>query len=321
MTSPESRDDEYRGSKNWEGLLKSTEEPEAWDPGFRAFLIKYGMLNHVAYDVFLERPPGIKSGRLGLSRYGDDLEAFTKGLIFKYQDIKGNVRTEYDFTNDYKVVANIIGSPEVFCQEEENFFGFVAISSDKKEMVIVFRGTLTRKEWGENVNFPLVTFDEDKGVSSDQNLMVHRGFQQIYMEHGETAVSPRATIRECLREHIPNGVEKILIVGHSLGAALAMMAGFDIVHNRATINPATGEAVPVTLISWAAPRMGNAAVAELANSYFPKLRHLRVCNPNDIVPKVPPRGLISSLFNLNLFYTHWGTEFKILNNKLHALDP
>ncbi|CAN0383354.1 unnamed protein product [Ectocarpus sp. 12 AP-2014] len=79
--------DEYRGANHWKGLIPSVTEPRAWDEGFRSFLLKYGMFNHVVYDVFIKGEDDVKSeetGLRGMSRFGENLTAFSeKGLKFK----------------------------------------------------------------------------------------------------------------------------------------------------------------------------------------------------------------------------------------------
>lgn len=60
-------------------------------------------------------------------------------------------------------------------------------------------------------------------------------------------------------------------------AAMAQLVGFDIVQNEKT-----GD-IPVTVIAFAPPKVGNGAVAARVDELFPKLRVLRVRNPEDTV--------------------------------------
>ncbi|CAM9919733.1 unnamed protein product, partial [Ectocarpus sp. 4 AP-2014] len=62
----------------------------------------------------------------------------------------GDQKQEYDFSNDYEIVTNLVCSSSALGMTEDNWFGFVAISkadTGEKEMVVVFRGTETIQEW------------------------------------------------------------------------------------------------------------------------------------------------------------------------------
>ncbi|CAN0194812.1 unnamed protein product, partial [Scytosiphon promiscuus] len=102
--------EEYRGAKRWEGLHPAVEEPREWDEGFRDFLLKYGMVNHMVYDVFQKGKHGHKDsmGLRATSRFGENFEEFnSRGLEFSYVDMDGDQKQEYDFSNDYEIASTI----------------------------------------------------------------------------------------------------------------------------------------------------------------------------------------------------------------------
>lgn len=75
--------------------------------------------------------------------------------------------------------------------------------------------------------------------------------------------------------------------GHSLGAAMAQICA-----GRCLISPINSE--PEEVYTFGSPRIGNRQYVE-----YPRLKHYRWVNNNDIVPRVPP---------MLLGYTHSGIE-------------
>eukprot|EP00903_Cladosiphon_okamuranus_P014526 g13473.t1 len=276
------------------------------------------MFNHIVYDVFIRNEKDFRdevTGLRGMSRFGSNLGAFTeKGLEFSYVNSKGEKKQEYDFSKDYEIVANLVCSPDSFGSFEDNWFGFMALSTNagKKEMVIVFRGTETNKEWVENANLFMEQLDgepEESGVATifnRSNLMCHRGFQQLYREKAEKFVSPKEKIHEILKQH-EDKVDKVTVVGHSLGGAMAQTCAVNLAHSKIL-----GD-TPILAIAWAAPKIGNSALSAWVTKQ-PHLRILRVRVPIDNVCNVPPDWLWT-IFSGG--YKHMGTEITLRNEHLH----
>ncbi|CAN0128721.1 unnamed protein product [Ascophyllum nodosum] len=317
----ESKLEEYRGGNNWAGLYPGLNEPRHWDEGFRSFLIKYGMINHVSYDVYVKPRGAIDDveGHRGTSRFRQDLDAFTrKGLKFSYVNREGDVYEEYDFTKDYHVIGNLVCSPRsaVIKDEENNWFGFVMLSNDLKEMVIVFRGTQSTMEWVMNAKLYQERLDGDETTNrinfflSSQNRLCHAGFQQLYREAPENGESPKETIYRLMKEHVDT-LEFVTTVGHSLGGAMCQLCAVDLVNKGAMGHIPV---VPVLAIAWAAPKVANACLARWADSMHPMLRVLRIKHANDLVTKIPP-GITSKRSSMG-GYKHLGTPFKLSNEHL-----
>lgn len=312
--------DNYRGANKWAGLMPSVTEtdaqPRVWDEGFRSFLIRYGMFNHVVYDVFVKQDGKDGDKMFGRCRFQDDLEAFTReGLKFSYDDHLGERRLEYDFSEDYRVVGNIVASPQIlWMYTQENWFGFVAMSNDDKELVIVYRGTLTNREWMENATITMEHLngqEKESGCAAIWNtkeMMVHAGFQQLYEEAPSEGESPKETVRRLVEEN-KGTLDKITVIGHSLGGAMAQLCGFDLVHYGVAGH------VPVTVIGWGAPKIANGALSKRADSLHPKLRVLRVRNPADSVSNLPPDWLWSWTSG---GFRHMGVALDVHNKHLVA---
>jgi len=74
------------------------------------------------------------------------------------------------------------------------------------------------------------------------------------------------------------GVDKIIVVGHSLGSSLATLVAFDSIES--------GYAKSVQLLTYASPYTGDKTFVKAFESRI--LDSVRVVNKHDVVPKVPP---------------------------------
>ncbi|CAM9125375.1 unnamed protein product [Ectocarpus sp. 8 AP-2014] len=311
--------DEYRGSNHWEGLHPSIEEPRTWDEGFRSFLLKYGMVNHMVYDVFQKGKHGVKdaTGLRARSRFGENLEDFNAlGLEFSYVNMAGEQKQEYDFSNEYEVLANLVCSPSAFAVKEDNWFGFIAISRADhggKEMVVVFRGTETVKEWARNAKVKMVPLEGAKQLSTLElgwarwNLMCHEGFQQLYIGKPKHFESPRTVIHEQIKKWVEKGrVDKVTVVGHSLGAAMCQLCAIDLAYSK------VGGDIPILALAWGAPKVGNKTLATWVTEQ-PNLRILRISVAVDTVIRLPPDWVG---FFLSGGYKATGTELILSNMQM-----
>jgi triacylglycerol lipase len=143
-------------------------------------------------------------------------------------------------------------------------FGFVANSA--QETVIAFRGTAIEKllEWVEAANCDLASFGPGKRV--------HEGFYSVYESLDIDDISPR----------------KVILCGHSLGAALATLLALD------------SDFSTQAVYTFGSPRVGDTAFVTVYDRTIPQT--FRYVNRYDIVPSLPPS---------NLGYKHVGTEFRL----------
>ncbi|CAN0259683.1 unnamed protein product [Ectocarpus sp. 4 AP-2014] len=137
--------------------------------------------------------------------------------------------------------------------------------------------------------------------------MCHEGFQRLYIKKPANFMSPRETIRDHIKILAEAGrVEKITVVGHSLGAALCQHCAIDLAHSKVA-----GD-IPILAIGWAAPRVGNVALAEWVDKQ-PNLRILRIRNPIDRITNIPPDNRWNVISG---GYRPMGTEINLLNTHL-----
>ena len=165
------------------------------------------------------------------------------------------------------------------------FYGFVADDLASGTRIVAFRGTLQPNEWVRNI--------QARQSAYTSTAKVHEGFLTIF----QTLTFETPTSAEPLATALPNliGGRKTAVVGHSLGAALATLAGVDAVRR------APAQTRNLRIVTIASPRVGDAGFAALARQ-APRID--RVCNLVDVVPAVPPSGLDAR-------YVHVGTTFKI----------
>lgn len=134
-------------------------------------------------------------------------------------------------------------------------FGFVVHVAGTT--TVSFRGTQDEGDW-------LKDFDAVGVPNFYGEGTVHKGFQEVY-----------TAIRPSLIELTGTSAGSVVITGHSLGAALAVLCASDLV--RAGWTP--------TVVTWAGPRVGYEDFVGWYNRVVPGCD--RVVNKWDIVPHLP----------------------------------
>ena len=151
--------------------------------------------------------------------------------------------------------------------KDTRIFGLMGRSATSRTAFVSFRGSSDLADWLADIN---VVPENYSAVSGFGN--VHTGFQDVYETVRTSIAANLATATaEC---------DQILMTGHSLGAALAVLAAPDILRNMSsnTLEP--------QLITFAGPRVG---IADFAAAFNGAIKNcFRVVNFLDIVPLVPP---------------------------------
>ena len=180
-------------------------------------------------------------------------------------------------------------------------FGFIVsktvvdINVNKTNLYICFRGTRGAQEWEKDATIPLVPLVESFLPDNETiKVKVHKGFQDVYTNPNNVDVelgSLQSQVLDFLKISVPiPNYSNLWVTGHSLGAALATLAVFDIVKN--TIHKGA------KMYNFASPLVGNQAFVDFFKSKIGTGNcnsnnninecSWRVVNTNDIVPKVPP---------------------------------
>jgi hypothetical protein len=169
--------------------------------------------------------------------------------------------------------------------QQQNFksdVGFVAVDHEHRDVVLAFRGTVSRANW--------VTDFDGQWISTNwcPKCKVHRGFWKTWMQS-----KPHLTqaVREAVQAN-PNYT--LVITGHSLGGAVATLAAADF---RRTFKDLCNE---TELYTFGSPRVGNVYLVKYLTHLSDK--SYRITIPEDPVPKLPP---------IMLGYLHTSPEYSI----------
>ena len=161
-------------------------------------------------------------------------------------------------------------SIKVVVDPKNDFQGIVGYSLEHDAIIISYRGSIDIQNWVDDFTF--VQKEEYKNLP---NVLVHEGFFRLYQEVAKQVV---ASIQEIRKEHAE---AIILVTGHSMGGAVALICAFEL----SVLLALNVQAV----YTFGQPRVGNFAFAELMRKNVPNL--YRVTHYHDIVPHLPPTYL------------------------------
>lgn len=145
----------------------------------------------------------------------------------------------------------------------------ITISETNKRISVIFRGSESKSDW----YYDLMILKTKILNETYNNVFVHSGF---YRQLHETDVYQK--IVDVVKELIEKYPEySIYITGHSLGAALSTLFGFELSH-EITSN--------IVVVSFASPRVGNSEFRKMFDEKS-NLEHFRISNDRDIVTAGP----------------------------------
>jgi hypothetical protein len=145
-------------------------------------------------------------------------------------------------------------------------FGWVVQSVADGIAIAAFRGTQSVDDWLHNLDFILAPYQP---VPSSG--MVHAGFQLYYLTIRSSLLS--------LLTGLPSTCNRLILTGHSLGAALSELAAPDVLHN---LNSRWQPEVQ----NFAGPRVGQNDFVNVFDAQIDVC--FRVVNIWDLVPNIPP---------------------------------
>lgn len=233
-------------------------------------------------------------------------ESFGEFVEFAYQmdnDYPGNLQPPLPdaLKQRYELVAYINAIDEFGSTKDTVFYGFALRSrSLPTEIIIAIRGTLGFLEW-------IIDFEIEPVPSPIPNTgHVEDGFLSII--NTMTFVTPdnKQLDRASFVQATLSGLQapSIVIVGHSLGGALATLFSAEVLYNDPSLQPYT------TVYTFASPSVGTSQFAKFYNQLAPQ--SYRIWNELDIVPRA-----------LNLLYTQVngaGQELKPSWQQLEQYD-
>ncbi|XP_037038648.1 lipase-like [Bradysia coprophila] len=201
-----------------------------------------------------------------------------------------------NLTCDYclKFKKNVVHH-RVIPNNMHNTLALITLSKNRKEIVVAFRGTWN--VW--NVILDVLLINGREGNSPKQ-IKVHQGFYIAAMSLYDDVVR---AVAEYLRK---NPGFKVVIVGHSLGGAMARLIYFFLEDCKQFPE------VTYELYTYGEPRVGNRYFADFMNSR--SITTARVVARADLVPHFPPTSIVG-LNILGDYYIQPQTEFWINGEK------
>ncbi|KAI9093733.1 Alpha/Beta hydrolase protein [Phlyctochytrium arcticum] len=157
--------------------------------------------------------------------------------------------------------------------------GFIARNDARKTIILSFRGSLTPSNFINDLKLyhnQLQIGTQRLKVPAD--VRVHHGFQETYLAAREKILEEFAII---VKEAKYKGY-KVDIVGHSLGAGVAVLAAIDLVDR---LGDDVGSRT--TVYAYGQPRVGNTAFATWLDSL--SFTVYRITTKGDLIPAIPLR--------------------------------
>lgn len=178
--------------------------------------------------------------------------------------------------------------------------GWIFIDDTHKTLYISFRGTDSHADTMLNFNFITKSFRPNE----QKNAKVHAGFLQYYKQ-----VKPNVfDIINVFKQKHNNDI-KIVITGHSLGGAAAIMCCLDLILDKILTN------AQINCITFGTPMLGNKQFCELVLQNVPNSCHIR-CGV-DIAPRIPIPGLQHVDYTI-FIPLKYKSMFDIVNH--HSMD-
>jgi hypothetical protein len=151
--------------------------------------------------------------------------------------------------------------------KDTDIFGVMGRNPTSRTAFVSFRGTSDVEDWVADLDAAPGNYRPIGGFGQ-----VHAGFQDVY-ELVRTSIATNLATATA-------GCDQILITGHSLGAALAVLAAPDVFRNMPP------NKIEPRVITFAGPRVGLSDFASKFNADIESC--FRVVNFLDIVPYLPP---------------------------------
>ena len=143
--------------------------------------------------------------------------------------------------------------------------GYVAIDKTRSLTILAFRGSKSVRNYLADADFPTVPTDICSGCEVDQ------GFYNSWLE-------ARTGVMSALKSAVAaNPSYGVVVVGHSLGGAIAAIAAAEL----------RNEGTSTDLYTYGQPRIGGATISDYITNQN-KGGNFRVTHYDDPVPRLPP---------------------------------
>lgn len=198
---------------------------------------------------------------------------------------------------------------ELYDSPSNPISGAILSSHGNAVLWLSFRGSQTIDDWKVDFNLnqtalsaTYATDDHHFSMKPEKKPRIHQGFLSRYR-------MLRPQILETIKTVDPKKSSTLVVTGHSLGAALATLAGLDLVLAGYT---------NVIVYNFASPRVGDRSFTELVDQ---SMKVYRIVNSSDLIPTLP----LSVQPNMTTpnqpsFYSHCGSALYFSDNWLSLLN-
>lgn len=144
----------------------------------------------------------------------------------------------------------------VFHGRVANQRGYIVHRPETRQLVVAFSGTSSFMQALQDLDARLVSVAALKSVSGYDGppARVHAGFWRLYQGVKDAAIEG---LDECLKTV---EVDELVVVGHSLGAAISALLVMDLLQAQLAFLP---DGLKLRLLTFGSPRVGNAGLKEL----------------------------------------------------------
>ncbi|HVI06998.1 MAG TPA: lipase family protein [Candidatus Binatia bacterium] len=222
----------------------------------------------------------------------DESTELVKQAYLQYDRNKNG--QQWDLSSSYDLFATLSACPLTVLNHHTRTepFGFLVRNKNSNVLFAVFRGTRSLEDWV--ADFIVKSYHHPWGLVED-------GFYRVYVQCGK------------LVRWLPAFGEKfssksIVVTGHSLGGALAILAASE-------LSEMVAGKIDLSVVTFGGPRVGNPQFAKAFNQRVPST--LRIVNTEDLVPTLPPASTCFGTSRKRLRVTssfwghlaqHWGND-------------
>lgn len=184
--------------------------------------------------------------------------------------------------------------------------GYLAVDHKRGRVILAMRGTSSRRDWIGNFDFIPVPYEPLTKLDTVgcEGCNIHKGFYEFLRN------KCAYIIKETLNLHFKYPEYRLIVTGHSLGAALATLAGIEL---------SLMEHDPL-VVGYGSPRVGNTNFVKwVDNSVLSRVQvtvniaqtnmitngFIRVSHRGDLIPKLPPAPV----------FRHTGIEYEIMKKE------
>ncbi|CAH2354413.1 putative lipase Lih1p [[Candida] railenensis] len=181
--------------------------------------------------------------------------------------------------------------------------GYLAIDHKNGRVILAMRGTSSRRDWIGNFDFIPVPYEPlTKSITVEcEGCKIHKGFYEFLRN------KCAYIIKETSNLHFKHPEYRLIVTGHSLGAALATLAGIELSlmeHDPLVVGYGSPRVGNTNFVKWVDISVSSKlqVIVNIAQTNMITNGFIRVTHEHDLIPKLPPAPV----------FRHTGVEYEIV---------